>query len=135
MIITVSSYRSDTMYRTVFFVFALACSVLAIHQAKVEENIWKNLDETGTTNVLVTFKKANTKAAYDRFYSLKLTSREAILNAQYSILKDHADTVQADVISMLKKASLGKKHYLDVLWISNELIVRDADKEVIEMLR
>ncbi|KAJ6649697.1 Bacillopeptidase F [Pseudolycoriella hygida] len=123
------------MYRTAFVVFALVCSVLAIPQAKVDENIWEKLEQTNNVNVLVTFKKANTKAAYDRFHSLRLTSREATLNAHYSILKDHADVVQADVTAMLRKIAPGKKHYLDVLWISNELIVRDADKEVIDMLR
>lgn len=122
-------------YQFAFVVFGLVCSVLAIPLARVEEKIWEDLEQSDYINVLVTFKKANTKAAYDRFYSLKLTNREAILNTQYAILKDHADIVQADVTSMLKKAAVGKKHRLDVLWISNELIVRDVDKEVVEMLR
>lgn len=121
-------------YQIVVF-FGLICSVLASPEARVEEKIWQNLEQADYTNILVTFKKANTKAAFERFHSLKLTNREAILNTQHAILKDHADIVQADVTSMLKKAAVGKKHRLDVLWISNELIVRDVDKEVVEMLR
>lgn len=33
-----------------------------------------------------------------------------------------------------KAADSGKSHYLDRLWISNELIVRDVDREIIEKL-
>jgi len=118
-----------------FLVFGLAC-VLATPIARVEEQIWRNLEESETTVVTITFKKANTKAAFDRFYSLKLTTREAILETQHAILKDHADVVQADVTAMLEKSSriAGKKHFLDQLWITNELIVRDIDKETVEML-
>lgn len=118
-----------------FVVFALSGFVLASPIAKVEPQIWKNLDASPLTNVLITFKKANVKAAYDRFYSLKLTSREAILAAQHAILKEHADIVQSDVASFLNKARLAdKKHYLDQLWITNELIVRDVDREIVEKL-
>lgn len=123
-------------YHIAFVVFGLACAVLATSVARVEENIWKNLEQAETTNVKVTFRKANTKAAFERFNSLKLTSRNAKLNSQYSILKDHADIVQADVTSVLKKASAhGKKHEIAQLWISNELIVRNVDKEMVEILR
>jgi len=66
---------------------------------------------------------------------LKLTSREAILDTQHAILKDHADVIQADVTSVLKKAEAGgKKHRIAQLWVTNELIVRDVDKEVVELL-
>jgi subtilisin family serine protease len=121
-------------YQIALVVFGLACA-LASPVARVEEQIWKNLEESELTNVLVTFKKIDTKSAYDRFYSLRLTTREAILETQHAILKDHADVVQADVTAMLEgKARLGKKHYLDQLWITGELIVRDVDKETVEML-
>lgn len=123
-------------YHIVFVVLGLACAVLATSVARVEENIWKNLEQAETTNVKVTFRKANTKAALQRFNSLKLTSRNAKLNSQYSILKDHADVVQADVMSALKKASAhGKMHEMAQLWISNELIVRNVDKEIVEILK
>lgn len=123
-------------YYIAFVVLGLACAVLATSVARVEEKIWKNLEESETTNVKVSFRKSNTKAAFERFNSLKLTSRNAKLNSQYAILKDHADIVQADVTSILKKAaSYGKKHEVAQLWISNELIVRNVDKEVVEILR
>lgn len=109
---------------------------LASPIARVEEKIWRNLEESELTNVLVTFRKAETKAAWDRFYSLRLTTREAILKTQHAILKDHADIVQADVTAILTKTHLaGKRHYLDQLWITTELVVRDVDRETVEMLR
>lgn len=123
-------------YYIAFVGLWLTCATLATSVARVEENIWKNLEQAETTNVKVTFRKANTKAAFERFDSLKLNSRNAKLNGQYSILKDHADVVQADVISVLKKtATRGKNHELAQLWISNELIVRNIDKEMVEILR
>lgn len=123
-------------YQIAFVVFGLACSVLANPVARVEEDIWRNLEKSETTNVLITFKRANTKAAFDRFYSLRLTTREAILDTQHAILKDHADIVQADVTELLTKGiQSGKRHYLDQLWITNELIVRDIDREYVEKLR
>lgn len=123
-------------YHIAFVVLGLACAVLAQSVARVEEKIWKNLEESETTNVKVSFRKANTKAAFERFNSLKLTTRDAKLNTQYAILKDHADIVQADVTSILNKArSYGKRHEIAQLWISNELIVRNVDKEVVEILR
>src|ERR1700753_2873960 len=97
-------------YQIALVVFGLAC-VLANPIARVEEQIWKNLDDAELTNVMVTFRRANTKAAYDRFYALKLSTREAILDAQHAILKDHADIVQADVKSMLDAdIAAGKVH-------------------------
>lgn len=123
-------------YHITLVVLGLVCSVIATSAARVEEKIYKNLEQADTTNVKVTFRKANTKAAFEQFNSLKLTSRNAKLNSQYSILKDHADVVQADVTSVLKKASaLGKKYKIAQLWISNELIVRNVDKDMVEILR
>jgi len=123
-------------YQIALVVFGLACFALANPIAKVEEQIWNNLEESELTNVLITFRRANTKSAWDRFYGLKLTTREAILETQHAILKDHADVVQADVTALLTNGILGgKKHYLDQLWITNELIVRDIDREFVELLR
>ncbi|XP_037036073.1 bacillopeptidase F-like [Bradysia coprophila] len=117
-------------------VFGLACLALANPIARIEEGIWKSLEESELTNVLITFRRADTVAAWDRFYSLRLQTREAILDTQHAILKDHADVIQADVTAMLEKTQLaGKRHYLDQLWITTELIVRDIDRETVEMLR
>ncbi|XP_037037931.1 bacillopeptidase F-like [Bradysia coprophila] len=116
--------------------FGLACLSLANPIARVEEQIYKNLEESELTNVLITFRRADTKSAWDRFYSLRLTTRAAILDTQHAILKDHADVVQADVTAILEKVKIaGKKHYVDQLWITNELIVRDIDRETVELLR
>jgi subtilisin family serine protease len=123
-------------YQIAVAVFGLACLALASPIARVEEQIYKNLEESELTNVMITFRRADTKSAWDRFYSLRLTSRVAILETQHAILKDHADVVQADVTAMLEKARVaGKRHYLDQLWITNELIVRDIDRETVEQLR
>lgn len=116
-------------------VLGLACVVVGASLARVDEKIWKNLELVATTNVKITFKKANTEAAFERFKSLKLTNRIAKLNSQYAILKDHADVVQADVLSVLKKASEhGERHEIAQLWISSELIVRNVTKEIVEIL-
>lgn len=123
-------------YQIALVVFGLACFALANPIAKVEQQIWNNFEESELTNVLITFRRANTKSAWDRFYGLRLTTREAILETQHAILKDHADVVQADVTAMLTKVTIaGKRHYLDQLWITNELIVRDVDRETVELLR
>ncbi len=123
-------------YQIALVVFGLAGVLTSVTSsvAKVEEGIWRDLEKSVLINVKVTFRKSDTAAAFDRFYSLKLKSREAILTTQHAILKDHADAVQSDVTSMLNKAA-SKRHYLDQLWISNELIVRDVDRETVEKLR
>lgn len=116
-------------------VFGLVCLVFVDSIARVEEKIWKNLEEDETTNVLVTFTKANTKAAYERFHSMKLITKAARRTVQRAILKEHADIVQTDVTDMLNKAaSNGKKHRIAQLWITNELIVRNVDKVTVEKL-
>ncbi|XP_037040479.1 bacillopeptidase F-like [Bradysia coprophila] len=123
-------------YQIALVVFGLACLALANPTARVEEEIYNNLDESELINVLVKFRRADTKSAWDRFYGLKLKTRDAILNAQHAILKNQADVVQADVVAVLEKTRIaGKAHRLDQLWISNELIVRDVDRETIELLR
>jgi subtilisin family serine protease len=123
-------------YQIAVVVLGLACLALANPTARVEEQIWNNLDQSELINVLVKFRRADTKSAWDRFHSLKLTTRDAILVTQHAILKNQADIVQADVAAVLEKTRLaGKKHRLDQLWISNELIVRDVDRETVEMLR
>lgn len=124
-------------YQIAFVVLVVAYTALAaVPTADVEEKIWKNLEETETTRVKVSFRKADTKAALKRFQSLKLSSRAAKLSTQYAILKDHADIVQADVLSLLTKIiSQGKKHTVNQLWVSNELIVDDVDKATVEILR
>ncbi|CAG7724512.1 unnamed protein product [Allacma fusca] len=52
----------------------------------------------------------------------------------HAILKDHADTIQADVISMLEKSKSVDNDNIRQLWITAELIVRDADKATVEAL-
>lgn len=121
-------------YQIAFVVCGLAFCVLANPLAKVEPKIWEDLEASETITIIVTFKKANTKAAFERFHSLRLTSRNAILNAQHAILKDHADIIQADVTSMLNKMAPSKKHHLTQLWISNELVVRNVDMETVKLL-
>jgi subtilisin family serine protease len=123
-------------YQIALVVFGLASLALANPIAKVDQQIWNNLEESELTNVLITFRRADNEAAWDRFYSLRLSTREAILDTQHAILKDHADVVQADVTAMLNKVGTsGKRHYLDQLWITTELIVRDIDRETVELLR
>lgn len=119
----------------VFVVFAFSCA-LANSQATVDPKIWENLEENATTNVLVSFKKADPKAALATLETLGLTTRDAILMTQYYILKKHAKTVQADVKSMLKKLRKKEKktHKVNQLWITAELIVRNADRDVVEGL-
>lgn len=114
-------------------VIAFACYVFA--DSKVEQIIWQNLEESDTTNILVAFNNVDTKTAFRRIESLQLTGRDAILNTQYYILKEYADKVQANVISMLNKFVAGGKAYVvNQLWISAELIVRNVDKEIVEKL-
>jgi hypothetical protein len=115
-------------------VVGFACSTLA-SPAAVESQIWENLQKSRTTNVLVTFKKSDTKRVLDRFDSLALATRDARLNALHSLLKDHADTVQANVIQLLETSRKAKGHDLRQLWISTELVVRNVDKETVEQLR
>lgn len=121
-------------YQVAFILFVLASLTLASPQLKVEPKIWRNLEENETTNILVTFKKADTKSAFAKFNSLRLNDRDAMLNAQYRILKAHADKVQGNVISMLKNVDPTKKHIVTQLWISAKLVVRYVDKDVVEML-
>jgi len=113
-----------------FLVFGL----VTVLGADVEPKIYQNLEEAETTNVLVTFKKAESSAALARFESLRLVGREAKLNTMHSILKDHADSVQSDVVSILERTRSVKKHTVSQLWISAELIVRNVDKETVEIL-
>lgn len=103
--------------------------------AHIESEILRNLESSPTTNIMVTFKKARTEQISTRFDALKLQSRNAKLNTLHAMLKDHADIIQADVLSLLKKSERVKKHYTSQLWISAELIVRDVDKEIVEQLR
>jgi subtilisin family serine protease len=117
-------------------VLGFVCLALANPIARVEEQIYKNLEESELTNVMVTFRRADNQAAWDRFYSLRLTTRIAILETQHAILKDHADVVMADVLSLLENTNrAGKVHYTDIHWITTELIVRDVDRETVDLLR
>lgn len=116
----------------VFVVLGLAGTSFAAH---VEPQIFKNLEKSETTNVLVTFKKAETKKLGAAFDALNLKTTTARRNTLHAMYKDHADTIQVDVISMLDKLDAGKRHYYSQLWISAELIVREVDKETIELLK
>ncbi|KAJ6635653.1 Bacillopeptidase F [Pseudolycoriella hygida] len=111
---------------------AAPASALGAH---VAPDILENLELSPTTNILVTFKNARTASIAARFDALNLRSREARLNTLHAMYKDHADTIQADVLTLLKKAEGVKKHYTSQLWISAEIIVRDVDKEIVEQLR
>jgi len=121
-------------FQVVFAILAFACSALAA-PARVEPQIFNNLANASTTNVLITFRKSDIQRGFAQFDSLNLANREAKLNTMYFILKDHADTVQADVVSVLKKLERTKRHQVSQLWITAELIVRNVDKETVELLR
>ncbi|KAJ6635652.1 Bacillopeptidase F [Pseudolycoriella hygida] len=116
----------------VLVIVGLAASAQGAH---VAPKILENLELSPTTNIMVTFKNAKTASIAARFDTLNLRSREARLNTLHAMYKDHADTIQADVLTLLKKAEGVKKHYTSQLWISAEIIVRDVDKEIVEQLR
>ncbi len=122
-------------YLIAHIAFGLIYLVFADSIARVDEKIWKNLEDDGTTNVLVTFRKANTKAAFERFHALKLITKAARRIVQRAIFQEHADVVQSEVIDQLNKAaSNGAKHQIAQLWITNELIVRNVKKVTVEKL-
>jgi len=115
-------------------VFGLACSALAV-PAKVEQDVYRALEVADTTTIIVTFKKSDTPAALKRFESLRLSSRVARLNTMHALLKDHADTVQADVMSMLVKVGATKNFRVEQSWATAELIIYGVDLETVELLR
>lgn len=120
-------------FHIVFLIFGLAAPAFS---AYVAPEIFKNLESNPTTNIMVTFKNAKkaTEAIGARIDALKLQSRTDKLNTVYAMYKSYADTIHADVLSVLKQSEGVKNHYTSQLWISAELIVRDADKEIVQQL-
>ncbi|CAG7816739.1 unnamed protein product [Allacma fusca] len=113
-------------------VFALICIVSAL-SSKVDPLVLQNLHRSSRTNILLKFKNNNVKSAHARFDNLALTSRSAKLSILYNILKDQADSTQANVISLLQSQK-NKNHQIYQLWMSNELILRNADAQTVELL-
>ena len=106
---------------------------LAIH--RIDPRIFQNLQSKGTSNVIVSFRNSNLAKVRASFIAkYQSADRSTRLNAFYRTHKDHAEKTQAGLLSSLTKATSWKSIQVRQLWATNQIIVKNATKEIIALL-
>ena len=117
----------------ILLLLSLIGMALAIH--RIDPRVFQNLQSKGTTDVIVSFRNSNlTKVRVSFIAKYKSADRPTRLNAFYRSLKDHADKTQAGLLSSLSKATSWKSIQVHQLWATNQIIVKNATKEIIGLL-
>ena len=110
-------------------VFALVAA------GKMDRKIFEDIRSRGNSEVLVSFKNSRLVQVRTHFIAThKLSDRTTRLNSFYSTLKDHADQTQSKLLTSLGKFSSFQSVETRQLWITNQLIIKNASQETIQML-
>ena len=118
------------------FVIILCLLFAVIAAAKIDPKIFENINSRGTSAILVSFKKSQLAQVRHQFDEMhKLSDRTTRLNSFYQTLKEHADQTQSELLFSLKKLKTFESAETRQLWISNQLIIRNASEEIIQLLR
>ena len=118
------------------FVIVLGLVSALVAAGKIDPQILENINSTGTSDVLVSFKNSKLAQVRSQFIEAhKLSDRSTRLNSFYRTLKNHADQTQSKVVSSLEKLNSFKSVEVRQLWVSNQLIIRKASEEIIELLQ
>jgi subtilisin family serine protease len=121
-------------------ILTLALAVFAHSSAdlnKIEASLKSKLAEASTADVLISFK-SGTKSVIEAFTSAApLSTRKHKKEELVSTLEHHAESAQRNVREFLTaRASRMRSQALVVesLWITNQILVRNADAELISSL-
>ena len=102
---------------------------------KIDHTIFQNIHSHGNLDVLVSFKNSRLAQVRTLFIAThKLSDRTTRLNSFYRTLKHHADQTQSKLLSSLGKLGSFKSIKTRQLWITNQLIIKNASQETIQML-
>jgi subtilisin family serine protease len=120
--------------------FKLALAILfvgLIQQALVaptiDQKLVNSLREKGTANILLSMKDS-TRTALDSLKTRSFTTREDRLNTVANTLRQFAAESQRNVLRVLEKAKADTPIRVEVLWITNQIIVRDANLALVQQL-
>lgn len=114
------------------FVAVAVCQVLAA--PSVDNSILKTLETKPTATVIVSLTDNNVARVRNQFLARSFATRAEKLNTHYELLKKNADQAQANILAVLNKAKADKPIEIDQLWITNQIVVRNADRAVVEQL-
>ena len=105
----------------------------AIVAPVLDQTLVNSLREKSTANILISMKDT-TAAVLNSIKTRSFATREDRLNTVAGTLKQFAAKSQADVLSVLEKAKQEKPIRVESLWITNQIIVRDADLALVQQL-
>jgi len=110
-------------------VAVLAMVQHALLAPPVDSSLVKTLREKSTATVIVTMRD-RTSSVLEQLSGIQFETRAARLNAVADGLRQHAIKTQANVLSFLRQQPNSFKS----LWITNQIIVRNADLSTVEKL-
>ncbi|CAG7723672.1 unnamed protein product [Allacma fusca] len=113
---------------------ALGFACAAISAPVVDPTISKTLSEKGSVDIFVTFKNDKTASIRDKIKHQTFLSRTSRIQSLYNALKSHADQTQKDVLAFLNQYKSTNSMWVHQLWVTNQIIVKGADKTLIEQL-
>ena len=119
------------------FVIILGLVSTLVAAGQIDPQILENINSHGNSDVLVSFKNSKLAQVRDQFIEThKLgDDRSTRLHSFYRTLKDHADETQSKFLSSLEKRSSFKSVDIRQLWVTNQVIIRNASEEVIRLLQ
>ena len=117
------------------FVIILGLVSALVAAGKIDHKILENIQARGNSDVLVSFKNSRLAQVRTHFIAThKLSDRGTRLNSFYRTLKNHADQTQSQFLSSFEKLSSFKSVETRQLWITNQLIIKNASQETVKFL-
>ncbi|CAG7836752.1 unnamed protein product [Allacma fusca] len=107
--------------------------VAALAERRFDSSILTTLQKTNSVNIIVSFKGSNTTRIVNELKTLK-TSRASKAKSAYNVLKNHADTIQANLLGKLSKFKSILPIEVTQLWITNQVIIKYANRSLFEEL-
>ena len=114
---------------SVVAVVVLAMVQHALLAPTVDSSLLRTLREKSTVTVIVSMRE-RTGTVLDQISGVQFASRGQRLNAVAEGLRLHAQKTQSNVLAFLRQ----QPHKFQSLWITNQIVVRQADLSLVEML-
>ncbi|CAG7709110.1 unnamed protein product, partial [Allacma fusca] len=116
----------------------MVCIVVARMEVRDEDSdsIFRGTrEDQKTTTVIVSFKGSNLQNIRNKLKTREFSSRTHRIQSLHDDLQDYANTIQRNVLNMLSKHKSASPIEVHQLWMSNQVIVKNADVTLVKTLQ
>ncbi|CAG7733871.1 unnamed protein product [Allacma fusca] len=118
------------VFQLLTLVFVLTWTTAA---PTIDTSILSSFSTKENVNILISFRENSIYEVRRKISAQAIPNRNQRAIALYTALKQHADITQGNVLRKLR-TSLAENTQVKQLWITNQLVVKNANKKLVENL-